>query len=813
MTSLGPSTIAGMGLEQVVAQMPTAVVVVEAGSGRIVHTNARARDMTERQIGRPMSPNLTPDWEIFHPDGSPYTTEDWPLVRSMTSGEDVVDEEYFNVLPDGTRMMIRASSSPIYDDEGGIVAGVLLMTDVTEQKRVEERLAYHGSLVDNMEDAVIATDDRFVVTAWNRGAERLYGRAADEVLGRHAQDVVKSELSEAQRDDRFREIAAVGHSRIEMVAYRKDGTPVDVELVNVAIRGERGETTGYLGIHRDVTERKRAEEELRQAARQTDRILEDITDSFTALDREWRYTYLNERALVRMQRAMRDDVTRSELLGRSCWEVFPELMGTIFDDELHAALREQNPVEFESYLPTTDEWVEVNAYPWDDGLAVYSRVITERKRLEEKLTEVREAERRRLARDLHDEALQELTYALTLAQAGRTDPTGPAVPDQLVSALKRVGQQLRGAIYDLRLEEQEDRAFPQLLTALVALHGALAEDCELVLDVRAGLPGDPLGRRGSEILRLVGEALTNARRHSGGASIRVSAWGSDDHLCVEVADDGRGFDPDAEPAGGAGTGITGMWERAALLDAALAIRSRPGEGTTVRLEVGLAQGQDAEAGPRTARVLLVEDHAAVRQAIAAMFDREPDFSVVGQAGTLADARGMLDEVDVAVIDLGLPDGYGGDLIRELSHVNPRAQALVLSAGLDRSDTARAIESGAAGTLDKMAQLDELVDAVRRLRAGETLLDLDEVAELLRLAGDQREQDREHRQAIERLTPREREVLEALAQGRDSRAIADRLQISTRTQRNHVANILAKLGVHSQLQAVLLALRYGAVKSD
>jgi DNA-binding NarL/FixJ family response regulator len=130
--------------------------------------------------------------------------------------------------------------------------------------------------------------------------------------------------------------------------------------------------------------------------------------------------------------------------------------------------------------------------------------------------------------------------------------------------------------------------------------------------------------------------------------------------------------------------------------------------------------------------------------------------------------------------------------------------------LDRAEAARAIESGAAGTLDKVAQLDEVVDAVRRLRAGETLIPLDEVLELLRFAGQQREQEHQDRVAIDRLTPREVEVLQALAEGLDSQAIADRLYISTRTERNHVANILAKLGVHSQLQALIFAMRYGVV---
>jgi DNA-binding NarL/FixJ family response regulator len=211
------------------------------------------------------------------------------------------------------------------------------------------------------------------------------------------------------------------------------------------------------------------------------------------------------------------------------------------------------------------------------------------------------------------------------------------------------------------------------------------------------------------------------------------------------------------------------------------------------------------------RIVLVEDHAVVREAIAAAFDREPDFEVVGQAGSLAEARPLINDVDVAVLDLGLPDGFGGDLIKELRLVNPRAAVLVLTASLDRADIARAVESGAAATFDKTAHLDEIVHAARRVGAGETLLPLDELEELRRLATRQREHECMDRQAIQSLTRREREVLEALAEGLDSHAIADRLCISVRTERNHVANILAKLGLHSKLQAVVLALRYDIVE--
>ena len=172
---------------------------------------------------------------------------------------------------------------------------------------------------------------------------------------------------------------------------------------------------------------------------------------------------------------------------------------------------------------------------------------------------------------------------------------------------------------------------------------------------------------------------------------------------------------------------------------------------------------------------------------------------------------MLDGFDVAVVDLGLPDGFGGDLIRDLRAANPHAQALVLSSTEDRSEIARAVESGAAGVLHKSAEMEEVAEAVRRIQAGETMMPLEEVVELLRHAGARKEEEHEARQAISRLTGRELEVLSLLAEGLESEEIAARLHISAKTERNHVAKILSKLGVHSRLQAVIFAGRHGLVE--
>jgi len=213
------------------------------------------------------------------------------------------------------------------------------------------------------------------------------------------------------------------------------------------------------------------------------------------------------------------------------------------------------------------------------------------------------------------------------------------------------------------------------------------------------------------------------------------------------------------------------------------------------------------------RILLVEDHASFRQTLAYLFDQQPDFRVVAQAGTLVEARRAMEgsEADLGVIDLSLPDGEGTGLIAELRDANADFAALVLTASLDRANHARAVEAGAAGVLHKSADVDVILDATRRLGEGETLFSQEELVELLRLAGQNREEELEARVSIEQITPREREVLRSLAEGLSNKEIAAKLHMSVDTERTHMMNILNKLGVHSRIQALLFAARHGLVE--
>jgi signal transduction histidine kinase len=152
--------------------------------------------------------------------------------------------------------------------------------------------------------------------------------------------------------------------------------------------------------------------------------------------------------------------------------------------------------------------------------------------------------------------------------------------------LQQVGRQLRAAIYDLRLDQEDERPFSDTLRELVDVKREMAPSCEVTLETGEDLPRGSFGRRGTEVLRIIGEALTNACRHAAAQHIVVRVTGPETRLSIEVSDDGSGFDPDRRPPAPHGQGLRGMRERAEQLGAHLDVRSEH-TGTTVWLQVAL----------------------------------------------------------------------------------------------------------------------------------------------------------------------------------------------------------------------------------
>ncbi|MBO0691635.1 MAG: response regulator transcription factor [Acidimicrobiaceae bacterium] len=204
------------------------------------------------------------------------------------------------------------------------------------------------------------------------------------------------------------------------------------------------------------------------------------------------------------------------------------------------------------------------------------------------------------------------------------------------------------------------------------------------------------------------------------------------------------------------------------------------------------------------RVFLLDDHQLVREGVRHVLEADEDLVVVGEAGTAEEALAAIpvSRPDVAVLDVRLPDGNGVDVCREIRSTHPEVGCLILTSFADNEVIAHAVLAGAAGYVLKEIQRNELVTAVRSVASGHSLIPPDTVERVL---AELRRLDAE-REGVERLTTREREILELIAEGKTNRQIAEELFLAERTVKNYVSNLLAKLGMARRSEAASYATR-------
>ncbi len=348
-------------------------------------------------------------------------------------------------------------------------------------------------------------------------------------------------------------------------------------------------------LERESGQVRQAESALHNGELHFRRLLEKLPAGAYTCDPEGLITYFNQHAVQLWGRAPRlnDPIDRfcgsfklfspdgSPIAHDRCWMAQALKMGRGYnrreivierpDSQRLSALAHANPIHDESgnLLGAVNVLVD----------------ISDRKRAEEALHEIREAERRRIARDLHDVVLQDLAGALQGLQATQMESEAAAGGTDLrpeIEALRAAVGSLRNAIYDLRLDGSQP--FVRAVESLVELNRQLAPEREIGLTVCDGFPPQLPDGVDVEVLRVLREALVNIRRHSDSRRVEVVLSNDRDKARAEIADDGRGFDPASVREG---VGLSGMRERALELGGKLEVESRPGGGTRVKVEVPL----------------------------------------------------------------------------------------------------------------------------------------------------------------------------------------------------------------------------------
>jgi two-component system, NarL family, response regulator DevR len=201
------------------------------------------------------------------------------------------------------------------------------------------------------------------------------------------------------------------------------------------------------------------------------------------------------------------------------------------------------------------------------------------------------------------------------------------------------------------------------------------------------------------------------------------------------------------------------------------------------------------------RVFLLDDHEVVRRGVADLLDSEPDLTVVGEAGTAAEALARVPAVrpDVAVLDVRLPDGDGVTVCRELRSLLPDLRCLMLTSFDDDDALFDAIMAGASGYVLKQIRGTDLVGAVRTVASGQSLLDPRTTAQVLDRMRAATEKD-----PLDLLSDQERTVLVLIGEGLTNRQIGERMFLAEKTVKNYVSHLLAKLGLQRRTQAAILA---------
>ena len=479
-------------------------------------------------------------------------------------------------------------------------------------RQAEEASRRLASLVESSQDAIIGKTLDGIITDWNRGAHRIYGYSSEEAVGRHI-----SVLVPPDRADEIPTILAqlrLGRKidHYETVRVTKDGRRLNVSLSVSPIEDADGNIVGGSVITRDITERKRIEEELKRSEERFRAIFEQAAVGVAQVGLDGRLRRINRKLCEIV------GYSREELLQKTFQDItYPDdldtdlyHLGKLLAGEMQTYCLEKRYLCKDGSAVWTNLTVSMVTKPSGepDYFVATIEDITGRKQAEQALEELEEAERSRMARDLHDGPLQDIAYALKEIEIVRLlskDEGLRGRAKHAIETLRRAGRELRSAVYNLKLEEVQEKPLPRLLESLVRLNQAMAPEREIELEIDEDLPAIA-GPTAADLMRILQEALTNVRRHSGAGRAHVALRVTGEELVAEVTDDGSGFAPGAVP----GIGTSSMRERAAAVGGEIEVHSEPGKGTRARFRAPLSA---VSAAGRTAARISVPAPGGARE--------------------------------------------------------------------------------------------------------------------------------------------------------------------------------------------------------
>lgn len=675
--------IAKAEIENILSLMPTAVYRCDT-DGRITYFNRRAAEIWGREpLLNDENEKYCGSTEIWACDRTPLAPAETPTALVTASGTPLRNQHLIFGRPDGTRIIARVNVDPLFGPSGELRGTLNVFDDITDAERGEEASRRLAAIVESSHDAILSKDLDGVIMSWNQGAERLFGYSAGEVIGHSITLMIPPERHDEETEilARIRRGDRVEHYETERL--RKDGSAVLISLTVSPLRNAQGRVIGASTIARDITEKKKAEADLRQARDELTKANEELEQ------RVQLRTAQLERAHAAILRDFEEQRSLEEQLRQA--QKF-EGIGTLAGGIAH---------DFNNIL---------------NIIRAYTSVIAERISADEKT-----ADDLKTINDAVNRGASVVRQLLTLAR--KSEPVlAPVDPNEVISSLVSLLRETFPKTISIAVEPGP--AAPILADANQITQGLL----NLSVNARDAMPE--------------GGNLTLRTQFVGRPDIKNANARERDYVRIDVIDTGVGidtsirnriFDPfftTKKIGEGTGLGLAMVYGMVQNHNGFITLESELGRGTTFSIYLPVASGilesasannKDREAaklpilnGHRT--VLVAEDEEPMLMLLESALSRRGYKVLVARDG--AEAVHMFDRhkdvIDIVMLDIGLPKMDGWDVVQRLREGHPPANVIITSGYVDPEFKTKLLETGVKRFLDKPYTMEAVAQTLHEL---------------------------------------------------------------------------------------------------